>query len=341
MRRRSRSTSQARHDGAPVERPPEARVLRGREVDAHQRRRPVRRVEQRAGREQPAVVEHELRQPLGVDADVDPAEQPARRRRRSGSRRASASLTVRARAASSLTATRSAWRRSEPCSRQSASACSVRLGVVSVVSSLVSINRSTSAARRGEEADAPVRRQDLREARDVDRALQPVERRQARQVRRREVRVGVVLDDLQVVRLRQLQHPVRAPERQRCAGRVVQHRHRDVQARAGARAAAAPSPRGRGRRRRAAPAARACPARPAARTRPTSRARRPAPVAGAQQRARDDVERMRRADRGDDLRRRRRHAVVGEPRGERAAQPHVAGRVAVLQRQRAELRAAC
>src|SRR5436190_17934610 len=62
-----------------TQRLPEARVLRGREVDPHQRARPARRVEQMAGREQPALVQQGVGQRLGVDPRVDPAEQALRR----------------------------------------------------------------------------------------------------------------------------------------------------------------------------------------------------------------------------------------------------------------------
>ncbi len=103
------------------------------------------RVEQRARRDQPALVEQRFGQPLGVAAGIDPAEQAARRRGEGEAVRASAASTVRARAASSRCITRSTWRRSRPCSRQWASARSVSDGEVSVDSSLVSTSRSTQA----------------------------------------------------------------------------------------------------------------------------------------------------------------------------------------------------
>ena len=144
----------------------------------------------------------------------------------------SAKRTVpRARRRRAAARTRSAWRRSHPCSRQCASASSPLPGVVRVRQQLGVDEAVDQRGRRREEADAPVRRQDLREARDVDRPLERVERGQARRVRRREMRVGVVLDDAQVVLGGELQHAVRRLQAERCAGRVVQHRHGDVQAR--------------------------------------------------------------------------------------------------------------
>ncbi len=156
--------------------------------------------------------------------------------------------------------------------------------------------------RRGEKADAPVRRQDLGEARDVDRALERVERGQARRVRRREVRVGVVLDDVQAELARQLQHAVRRLQAERGAGRVVQHRDGDVEARPRRRRLRLDQPP---HRRDVGPAL-------AARHRQHAHAERgqarvldrPAglvdedAVAGAQQRPGDDVERLGRADGG-------------------------------------------
>ena len=192
---------------------------------------------------------------------------------------ASASFTLRPRAPSSRVRMRSAWRRSWPWSMHSASARSNSAGVVSVASSLVSSNRPTMRRRRGQEADAPVGRQDLGEAADVDRALQAVERAQPGGVLGRDMAVGVVLDDVEVVLVGQLQHAVRAARRQAVAGRVVQHAHAHEQLGpvAFARGSSAPSPPGRARRRGAAPAGCACPARRAARTPPPSRAPRPSP----------------------------------------------------------------
>jgi hypothetical protein len=73
-------------------------------------------------------------------------------------------------------------------------------GVVSVASSLVSSRRSTSSAARPESPRASWR-QDLGKAAHIDGALQAVERRQARGVLGRDVAVGVVLDDVEVVLL--------------------------------------------------------------------------------------------------------------------------------------------
>jgi len=83
--------------------------------------------------------------------------------------------------------------------------------------------------RRHQKPHPPVGYQDLGKTRDVDGALQRIERRQPRQMGRGEVRIGVVFDDVQVMRLCELEQSVRSPERERSPGRVVQHRNRDVQ----------------------------------------------------------------------------------------------------------------
>ena len=193
----------------------------------------------------------------------------------------SASLTVRRAPRRACCSTRSAWRRSSPCSRQWASACSVSAGRGQRGQQLGVDEPVDQRQRRGEEADAPVRRQDLREARDVDRALA------AR--RARPCAAGAPARGARRCRPRRCagRAPARAAARGAptasdseapvglCSTDTVTYR-RGRCAAAALRSGAA-SPRGRGRRRRAAPAARACRARPAARTRPTSRARRPAP----------------------------------------------------------------
>ena len=300
-------------------------------------------VEQRSRGDQP-VVEQRAREPLGVDAGVDPAEQAARRGGEAAAVRLDEAHRARPRARRAARATRSAWRRSHPCSRQCASASSPLAGVVSVVEQLGVDQAVDERRRRGEEADAPVRRQDLREARDVDRPLERVERGQPRRVRRREVGVGVVLDDVQAELGGELQHAVRRLQAERRAGRVVQHRHRDVE----------PRPRRRPLRLDHAAHRRDVGAVGAARHRQHAHAERGQPrvldrpaglvdedaVAGAQQRAGDDVERVRRADRGRDLRRRRGDAEVGELDRQRRAQARLARRIAVVQRRAARLRGA-
>ena len=117
----------------------------GREVDAHQRAR----ARASRGTARPArcsqLVEHRLGEAFGVDADVDPAEQPARRRReaaavalgeldraRCAPLRAAPSPARRGGAAAPARGNGRAPARSAP-------------GVVSVDSSLVSTSRSTSA----------------------------------------------------------------------------------------------------------------------------------------------------------------------------------------------------
>ena len=136
----------------------------------------------------------------------------------------------------------------------------------------------------------------------------------------------------------QLQHLVRgcratATRRSGCAAptRVTYSRGRC------ACAVSAPSPPGRARRRRAAPAAGACRARARraySTAQPGSSTSTASPARSSVRR--DDVERVRGADGGDDLRRRRRRRRWSASRGASArAQPRVAGRVAVLQRQSA------
>ena len=154
------------------------------------------------------VVEQVGREPLGVDADVDPAEQAARRGGEAaavgfgqpdGARARRLELRHHALCVAAQQALLEAVRQ-RLLGQARRGQRRQQLGVDEAVD---------QPGRRGEEADPPVRHQDLREAGDVDRALERVERRQARQVRRREVRIGVVLDDVQVVRLRELQHAVR------------------------------------------------------------------------------------------------------------------------------------
>ena len=203
---------------------------------------------------------------------------------------------------------RSACRRSWPCSMHRASAFSSRAGVVSVASSLVSSSRSISEGWRRQKAHAPVRRQDLGEAADVDRALQAIERAQARRVLGRDVAVGVVLDDVEVVLVGQLQHAVRAARGQAVAGGVVEHAHADVELglvhfaiRAITSRSGPSALRGTGSRRMPSAVSRAnSTAQPGSSTITWS--------PGAQQRAADDVQRMRGADGRDDVFRRGMHA---------------------------------
>jgi hypothetical protein len=186
-------------------------------------------VEQAAGGEQP-VVDHRVRQPLGVDAGVDPPEQAARL----GGEVAAVRLgqTDRARPggveamhhALGMAAQRPLLQAVRQ--RQLAGARRRQRRQQLGVDEAVDQGRG-----RGEVADAPVRRQDLGEAGDVDRALEGVERRQARRVRRREVRVGVVLDDVKAVLVGEPEHLVRGVQAERHAGRVVQHRDSHVEPR--------------------------------------------------------------------------------------------------------------
>ena len=217
-----------------------------------------------------------------------------------------------------------------------ASAFSSRAGVVSVASSLVSSSRSISDGVRRQEADPPVRRQDLGEAADVDGALQAVERAQARRVLGCDVAVGVVLDDVEVVLVGQLQHAVRAARRQAVAGGVVEHAHADDRAWACAprstcaiTSRSGPSARrGTGSRRMPIAVSRAnSTAQPGSSTITWS--------PGAQQRAADDVQRMRGADGRDDVLRRGMHAQGRQLVGKHAAQAavaHAARRIAARTR---------
>mmetsp|Transcript_5512 Transcript_5512/g.13250 ORF Transcript_5512/g.13250 Transcript_5512/m.13250 type:complete len:355 (+) Transcript_5512:2429-3493(+) len=88
--------------------------------------------------------------------------------------------------------------------------------------------RPQSLGRRGQIADAPGRCQHLGEAADIGHPLHPVERGQARLVLWREKAIAVVLDDEEVVRIRQTQQPVCRCQVQAVAGRVVQHRHGQI-----------------------------------------------------------------------------------------------------------------
>jgi hypothetical protein len=181
----------------PPENIPKLRILRGGEVDAHQRARLTLGVEQRTGGQQVALVQHALGQrrcpPRSPPSQTAP---PGARQRCSPA--PAPICTLRARAWSSRVRMRSAWRRSWPWSMHQASAFSSRAGVVRVASSLVSSRRSTSAGRCRQKAHPPAGRQDLGKTTDVDGALQAVERTQARGVFGRDVAVGVVLHDVKL-----------------------------------------------------------------------------------------------------------------------------------------------
>ena len=146
--------------------------------------------------------------------------------------------------------------------------------------------------------------------------------------------VGVVLDDVEVVLLRQLQHAVRAGGRQAVARGVVQHAHADEQARRLARAGVCLAvarhhrqvgPVGAARHRQHAHAQRG---QPRELDRPAGLLHQHR-VAGAQQGAADDVQRLRGTHGGDDLRRVGVDALAGQPRGQHAAQAGVALRLAI------------
>ena len=195
--------------------------------------------------------------------------------------------------------------------------------------------RSTSAGDGGEEADAPIRRHDLREARDVDRALQLVECGQPRRLGRGQPGIGVVLDDGQVVRLGQLQQLMRRGQRQHGASRVVQYRDGDVNAWLG---------RAVGRLEPLAQHRQIGPGRAAwHRGQLDSHLRQPREfdgptrfidqhrVTGDEQQARDDVQRLRRAGGRDDLLRRGGDAQLAQAQRQSHTQPRVAGRFAIAQ----------
>ena len=88
---------------------------------------------------------------------------------------------------------------------------------------------------RGDEADAPIGREDFGEAAHIDRALQAIERTHAgsvREVGRGDVAVGVVFHDVEVVLRSELHDAMRAGRREASACGVVQHAHADVELRA-------------------------------------------------------------------------------------------------------------
>ena len=155
--------------------------------------------------------------------------------------------------------------------------------------------------RRRHEADTPAGRQNFGETADINRALQSVERAQPGRVLGCEVAVGVVFDDMKLMLLRQLQHTMGAAGGDAVARRVVKHADADEQL--GAVLLAIPGDDvqiragGRARHRQNSHAHRIEP----------GKFNRPAgffdhhAVAGAQQGAADDIERVRGADGGDDL----------------------------------------
>ena len=268
-------------------------------------------MEQRSRRQQPAVVEHRLRQPIGVDTDVDPAEQSLRRRDEAAAGIEREPHAARARRLEQ-------YPHPFGVAAQRALLEAQRDGLLEQARrgqrrQQLRIDDALDVARRRRHvADTPAGREDLGEAGHVQRALQAVERRQPRRVSRRQVRIGVVLHDREVAGLGQLQHLMRSRERQGRTGRVVQHRHGRVQARmvlCGERA--------HHREIRTIGTARhrqqlhAEPRQPRVLDGPAGFVDQHR-IARLQQRARDQVERMRRADGGDDLRSRRGNAHVAQ-----------------------------
>ena len=268
-------------------------------------------MKQRTRRQQIAFVEHPLRQCIGIDAGIDPTEQPRRLRHeravvrereldRAGTRAVEPDAdAVGVPAQLSLIDT-PRQRALEQCGRRERRK---QLGFQQPAEHI---------GRRRHEADTPVRRQYLCESAHIDRALQSIERTQARGVFGRKVAVSVVFDDMEVVLVSKLQHAMRAARRQAVAGRVVQHADTDKKLRLmrfaiprhyfeiGSISAA--------RHRQDAHAERFQPCefdRPA-------RLLNHHRIARAQQRPAHDVQRMRGADGRDDLVRRGRHVDAGE-----------------------------
>ena len=186
--------------------------------------------------------------------------------------------------------------------------------------------------RRGQVAHAPVGRQHLGKAADVDGAAQAVQHRQARGVVGRQVAVGVVFNNVETMALGQLQHLVRAARAQAVPGGVVQHADADKQF-GRMRLAVARHDRqvgavGAARHRQHAHAQRG----------QAGKFNRPAGflhhhrVARPEQRAADDVQRVRGPHGGDDLPGLHRQVQLGQPARQHLAQAGVAQRVAVAER---------
>ena len=287
-------------------------------------------MKQGAGRDQVANIEHALGQRVGVHAGVNPAEQAGR----FGGERAAVAQGQLHTAVAGL-------------AQSGADAFSVaaQLALVNAVGQRFfqqcrggqcgqqfGVQQAFDQMRRSShEPHAPAGRQDFGETAHINRALQAVQRAQPGGVFRRKVAVGVVFNDVKVVLLGQLQHAVGAARADGRACGVVQHADADKQLGrirlAVARHHSQVGAIGVARHRQDLHAQR-----PQAR-----KLHSPAgffhhhTVAGLQQRAADDVQRVRGPHGGDDLLGRHREVEGAQLVRQRAAQADVALGFAILQ----------
>ena len=287
-------------------------------------------MKQRAGREQVALVQHALRQHIRVHPGIHPAKQAGRlgheaaarvqrqlHAARAGLGQPQAHAFGVAAQLPLLDAQRQRFfqdgRRGQ--GRQ-------QLGVEQALGQI---------RRRRQVTHTPAGRQDLGETADIDGAAQTVQRTETGGMVGRNVAVGVVLDDVEVVPLRQLQQLVRAPWRQAVARGVVQHAHAHKQPGrmhlAVARHHFQVGPFGPARHRQ----------HPHAQGGKPGKLHRPARlfdhhrVARLEQRAAHDVQRMRGAHGGHDLGRACRYIQVTQAARQRLAQTGVTQGLAIAE----------
>ena len=288
-------------------------------------------MEQRPGRQQVALVQHALGQHVGVHARFHPAEQP----RRFGGK-----------AATCLQRQLHAARARLGQAQAHALGMAAQLALVDAQGQrLLQDGRCGQGGQqfgveqalhqigwRRQVAHAPVGRQDFGETAHIDGAPQAVEHRQPRGVLGRDVAVGVVFHHMKVVLLCQLQHLVRTAGRQAIARGIVEHAHAHEQLRgvglAIARHHGQIGPVGAARHGQDVHA-QGIQARKL--HRPTGLLDHHR-VAGPQQRAADDVERMGGAHRGHDLPGPRGNAQARQLARQHLAQAGVAHGFAILQR---------
>ena len=157
-------------------------------------------MKQRAGCDQVALVEHALRQRVGVHTGIDPAKQTGRLCRKGAAVRQRELGTAGARPV-------------EPGAY--AFGMATQLALVNTPGQRFfqqggrgqggeefGIQQAfNQVGRRRQKTDAPAWCENFRETADVNRALQPIERTQPRGVFRRQVAVGVVFNNVKVVRI--------------------------------------------------------------------------------------------------------------------------------------------
>ena len=288
-------------------------------------------MKQRAGRQQVTLVQHALRQRIGVHPGIDPAKQPRRRRGKgaTGGQRqldAAGAGQVQPGANALGMAAQLALVNAPGQGFFQQGGRGQRGQQLGVQQALI------ERGRRGHETHTPARRQNFGKTADINRALQAIQRAQAGGVLRGQVAVGVVFHHMEIVLVGQLQHPVRAARRQAKTRGVVEHTHAHKQLRVVQRTVAR-------HHRQVGPVS-------AARYRQDAHAQRVQPgklngpagllhhhvIPRAQQGAAHQIQRVRGPHGGDDLLRCGSYVQPDQLLRQRLAQPQVASGLPVLQR---------